>query len=92
MTERADHGDIRLPCTSVLTLAYEYLDGEISPPQKAGLESHLERCGGCRDHVERERAFLRALRASLAGERCPDVVRERIRDAMRARRQSRDAM
>lgn len=92
MTERSDHGERRLPCTSVLTLVYEYLDGEISPEQAAQVEAHTGRCPGCRDHVERERAFLRSLRAGLAGERCPAVVRERIREAMQARRHSRDAM
>lgn len=92
MTERNDSGDIGLPCASVLTLAYEYLDGEIRAEQGRELETHLSRCEGCREHVERERVFLRSLRAKLAGERCPEVVRERISEAMRSRRQSRDAM
>jgi mycothiol system anti-sigma-R factor len=92
MTERTDHGETRLPCTSVLTLAYEYLDGETSPEQAAQVESHIGRCPECREHVERERAFLRSLRAGLAAEKCPAVVRDRIREAMRARRQSRDEM
>lgn len=92
MTERSDHGEPALPCTSVVTLAYEYLDGEIAPGQAAQVEAHIGKCRGCREHVERERTFLRSLRARLAGERCPEVVRERIRDAMRARRQSRPGM
>ena len=88
MTERNDHADMRIPCTSVVTLAYEYLDAEIAPEKAAQVEAHLGRCPPCRDYVERERSFLRSLRAGLAGEKCPNIVRERIRDAMQARRQS----
>lgn len=91
MTERNDRAD-KIPCTSVLTLAYEYLDAETTPEQAAQVEAHLGRCPPCRDHVERERTFLRSLRAGLAGEKCPEVVRERIREAMQARRQSRNEM
>jgi mycothiol system anti-sigma-R factor len=92
MTEHSDHGQPALPCASVLTLAYEYLDGEVAPDQKLKVEGHLARCPGCREHIERERSFRRSLRAGLAGERCPEVVRERISEAMRSRRQSRDTM
>lgn len=90
MTERSEHGEGGLPCASVLTLAYEYLDGEIRADQGRELEVHLSQCTGCREHVDRERLFLRSLRARLAAERCPEVVRERISEAMRARRHSRD--
>lgn len=90
MTERSEHGETGIPCASVLTLAYEYLDGEIAPDTGLQLEVHLSCCQACRDHIDRERAFLRSLRASLAGERCPDVVRERISEAMRARRRPAD--
>lgn len=89
MTERSEHGEVGLPCASVLTLAYEYLDGEIRADQGRELEMHLSRCAGCREHIERERVFLRSLRARFAGERCPEVVRERISEAMRSRGQSR---
>ena len=92
MTEHGNHGESGLPCEAVLTLAYEYLDGEIRAEQGRDLEAHLSRCEGCREHIERERSFLRSLRGRLAGERCPEVVRERISEAMRARRESRDAM
>ena len=89
MTERRDSSGNDISCSAVASLAFEFLDGEMPPQQQVAVQGHMGRCPPCRQHLERERSFLDTLRASLAGERCPDVVRERIREAMRQRREAR---
>ena len=86
MTDRTQPTENHIDCSAVNAAAFEYLDGEMPPDQCATLDAHMGRCPPCRDFVERERSFLRTLRAKMAGERCPDVVRDRIREAMRQRR------
>lgn len=88
MTDRTQPSEITVSCSAVNAAAFEYLDGEITSDQRATLDAHMSRCTPCRDFVERERTFLRSLRAGMCGERCPEVVRDRIREAMRQRRQS----
>ena len=77
-----------IACPAVAALAFEYLDGEMPEPQRASVDSHRERCPACREHLERERSFLASLRTCMEGEKCPEVVRERIREAMRKRREA----
>lgn len=88
MTDRTEPSENTISCSAVNAAAFEYLDGEMNPAQRATLDAHMGRCTPCRDFLERERSFLRSLRAGMCGERCPDVVRDRIREAMRQRRQS----
>lgn len=87
MTDRNDFREGVIPCSAVSALAFEYLDGEIPAERAASVDRHVERCPPCREHVERERAFLRALRDGMKDDKCPERVRERIREAMRLRRQ-----
>ena len=89
MSDVTQSADSALSCAAISALAFEYLDGEMPAEGQSRLDAHLGRCPTCRDYVDRERTFLRALKARMAGERCPDVVRERIRDAMRQRRELR---
>ena len=88
MSERYEGGQNDITCSAVASLAFEYIDGEMHSEQRARMEDHVHRCPPCRNHLERERGFLKSLRSKLAGERCPDVVRDRIREAMRQRREA----
>ena len=88
MTDRKDSAESALSCSAVVTRAFEYLDGELPSAQLASLEEHVTRCPSCRRHLERERTFLRTLRAGMAGDPCPELVRERIREAMLKRREA----
>lgn len=74
-----------ISCPEVSALAFEYLDGEMPPHRRGVVTAHMARCQRCREHIERERSFLKGLRSCMAGEKCPDVVRERIREEMRKR-------
>ena len=91
MSDVPQPGDNRLSCEAIGALAFEYLDGEMPAEELSRLDAHLQRCPSCREYVERERGFLRTLKAGMAGERCPDVVRQRVREAMRARGESRSS-
>lgn len=39
-------------------MLHAYLDGELSPPEVRGVESHLVQCSGCRARLEEERALI----------------------------------
>lgn len=78
-----------MSCPAVAALAFEYLDGEMPDAQRSAVDAHVGRCQPCRDQLDRERSFLTSLRSCMEGEKCPEVVRERIREAMRRRREAR---
>jgi mycothiol system anti-sigma-R factor len=77
-----------IACPAVAELAFEYLDGEMPASRRTAIDAHVGRCQACREHMERERSFLTSLRSCMEGEKCPDVVRERIREAMQKRREA----
>ena len=91
MTDQKDSTESALSCSAVVARAFEYLEGELPPAELASLEEHVTRCPSCKRHLERERTFLRTLRAGMAGEPCPELVRERIREAMLKRREAQSA-
>ena len=45
-----------------------YLDGELSPADELGLESHLARCKRCSEDLNQQKSFLNALDYSLEAE------------------------
>jgi anti-sigma factor RsiW len=56
-----------------------YVDGESSPPERAAVDAHLNRCPPCRDRVAGERAVRDALHARR------DRLRPAASDLLRAR-------
>ncbi len=68
-------------CRQMESLLPPFVDGEVSPPDAALVEAHLERCDECRRAVaaQREvRALLASRRASL-GEPAPAGLEARVR-------------
>jgi anti-sigma factor RsiW len=65
-------------CESIDTLSMAYLDDELAPEERRELELHLTECGGCRAHVDAERADHELVRAALVAPRTPDLLRARI--------------
>jgi tetratricopeptide (TPR) repeat protein len=47
----------------------EYLDGELSAPERAAVDAHLAHCAGCRDTLEQLRSVM--LEATSLGDRAP---------------------
>lgn len=69
-------------CSSIDTLAMAYLDDELADAELRDFELHLHGCGACRQHVDREREALAALRARLAAPPAPDLLRARVAAAL----------
>jgi anti-sigma factor (TIGR02949 family) len=56
-----------------------FLDGELDPSLHAEFDRHLGGCLSCRDELAFRRSFQAQLRAAVAGARCPEHLRARIR-------------
>lgn len=69
-------------CPDVPMLFSRYLEGEITPDVCAQMETHLERCGGCRGACESLRRTIALCRATPAPE-VPASVVDFVRDAIR---------
>lgn len=70
-------------CDDALQELYEFLDGELTPDRRARIEQHLESCPPCFEGFDFE-AELRVVVARKCQEQVPDVLRQRIADAIRA--------
>jgi mycothiol system anti-sigma-R factor len=66
-----------ITCTEAVERLWAYLDGELTPDDKAALEEHLSFCRVCCGEVEFAQE-LRGFLAHSAGEELPDAVRARL--------------
>ncbi len=60
-----------------------WLDGELGASEAAAVEAHVKACGACGALAARQRALRSAIRKELPPLAAPDVLRARIRDAVR---------
>lgn len=70
-------------CEHVIALLSDYLDGGLSPGERAELAWHLEGCSACGGFLE----SLKTTRAAVGRLRCDDIpgeVHERLRAFLRA--------
>ena len=72
----------KLNCREALELLQDYLHREATPELARQIERHLEHCAPCLRHARFEENFQALLGATAAEIRCPDALRERIRDAL----------
>ena len=47
-----------LACKELVELVTDYLDGTLSPEQRARFEDHLVECGGCRNYLAQMRVTI----------------------------------
>lgn len=66
-----------------------YLDGELAPSEARELEAHFVECGDCAQLRDGRAALSAALRAQIPAYRAPDVLRARVRAALRATTETR---
>jgi anti-sigma factor (TIGR02949 family) len=66
-----------------------YVDGELPPDQAAEIAEHLSSCDVCAREYEATLEIVSRLRNDLARYRAPDVLRARIRTAIREERPER---
>lgn len=55
-----------------------YLDDELHAEERATVEAHLRACQGCRETVDRERAFLESVREARPLYTAPDELRREV--------------
>lgn len=69
-------------CDSIDTLAMAYLDDELAPEERRELELHMTECGGCRGHLDGERADHDLIQSALVAPRAPDLLKARLAQAL----------
>jgi mycothiol system anti-sigma-R factor len=73
----------QMTCDEVKILLNAYVDGELDANQSAELDSHLVGCGSCARDLERLQEVRSAIREGMVYQEAPDVLRDRIRFAVR---------
>lgn len=71
-----------LTCKELVEIVTDYLEGVLSPEDRARFDEHLSRCDGCRSYVEQMRETIR-LTGMLDEEQVPIGQRQRLRRAFR---------
>jgi anti-sigma factor RsiW len=77
-----------MSCTATQELLSAYVDGELPFDQATDVAEHLTECAGCAQEYEMVLKTVQVLRAGLAPARAPDVLRARIRSALREKQPS----
>lgn len=71
-----------LTCKEVVGIVSDYLEGALSPEDRARFDAHLRVCDGCTSYLEQMRETIR-LTGMLTEEQVPVEQRERLRQAFR---------
>jgi anti-sigma factor RsiW len=71
-----------MKCRDVVELMTDYLDGALSPADRARFEDHISGCDGCRAYLEQLRA-TRSAAGRLASERVPESLQQELLNAFR---------
>jgi len=72
-----------MKCHEVVELMTDYLEGALSPADRARFEEHIAGCDGCQAYLAQMRA-TRRLTGRLAEEPVPDALREELVAAFRS--------
>ncbi|HXI94967.1 MAG TPA: zf-HC2 domain-containing protein [Candidatus Acidoferrum sp.] len=75
-------------CRQVVELMTDYLEGALSPVERARFDEHIAGCDGCRAYLEQLRMTRRVL-GRLADEPVPADVERDLLEAFRSWRSSR---
>ena len=74
----------KIDCREAHNRLLDYLKQELTPELAAEVQAHLERCRPCFRQAQFEESFLVMLRSKTARTCCPNALRARILDALRA--------
>ena len=72
-----------MDCGDVTPRLEAWLDGELGVIETAEVAAHVKGCAACAAQADRHRALKAALHAELPVLTAPDVLRARVRDAVR---------
>ena len=75
-------------CRQVVELMTDYLEGALSPVERARFDEHIAGCDGCRAYLQQLRTTRRVL-GRLADEPVPAEVERDLLEAFRSWRSSR---
>jgi anti-sigma factor RsiW len=73
-----------LDCVELVELVTEYLEGALTPAERARVDAHLADCDGCTSYVEQVRMTIVAA-GHLAPDDLPPGVMDRLLAAFRER-------
>jgi anti-sigma factor RsiW len=65
---------VDLVCQELVELVTDYLDGALSPPDRARFEAHIADCEGCTRYVEQIRTTIAVGGATRALEHPPEMA------------------
>lgn len=71
-----------LACNELVEIITDYLEGSLSPQEKARFEEHLALCEGCRTYLEQMRLTIRAT-GMLSEESIPAPAKHELLRAFR---------
>lgn len=71
-----------MKCREIVELMTDYLEGTLSPRDRARFEEHMTGCDGCNAYLEQLRATMNTVRR-LADEPVPEPMRSALLDAFR---------
>ena len=70
-------------CRDVVELMTDYLEGALSPPERARFEDHLAGCDGCTAYLEQLRATMRITGRIAADEPIPEHLQAELTRAFK---------
>ena len=71
-----------MKCREMVELMTDYLEGALSPSERARFDEHIAGCNGCRAYLEQMRSTVRAVRR-LAEEDIPEPLQRELLKAFR---------
>lgn len=84
MTHEHDCGAGGDPCREAMHELLDYLKGEVPSDAADRIREHLVKCHPCKGEADFEEQFFALLETRLRGERCPERLKQRIREALDA--------
>lgn len=73
-----------IDCQEATERLEDYLRRELTPDVEAEMRAHIERCRPCFQFARFEENFFAMLETRAGRESCPDKLRQRVLDLLRA--------
>lgn len=67
-----------VPCSEVLALVYDYIDGELEGTGFAQIRQHLDECGPCLREYGLEEVVKRLVHKTCGSEPAPSELRRKV--------------
>jgi anti-sigma factor (TIGR02949 family) len=76
-----------IDCREAKARLHDFLQQELTPDLEEEMRAHIERCRHCFQHYRFEENFFLMLETRVGKETCPDKLRRRIVELLRAEAQ-----